>query len=198
MSTKARTSAPGSSSTRSHNPAKWWRSTDSNWRAWPKLNSRNRVPIVEGAYTPPNKVFIPPERTTSRSSMLSAPAHIPAISVASFGAEFADPDLIFGSAIWTLSASSAGSAVCSASAITGTSPASDTRLSSSNTAESGVKLCETCTGSAFRVPVRLLCRNSNHPSSEGTFLISTPHGLQRAIGGSRLSQSVAAAESGLK
>ncbi len=37
-----------------------------------------------------------------------------------------------------------------------------------------MKLCDTCTGSAFRRLVRLLCRNSNHPSSEGTFLISTP------------------------
>ncbi len=81
--------------------------------------------------------------------MLSAPAHIPAISVASFGAGFADPDLIFGSAIWILSANSADRPVCSASAITGTNPASDTRLSSWNTAESGMKSCETCTGSAF-------------------------------------------------
>ena len=31
--------------------------------------------------------------------MLSAPAHIPAIRVASFGAGLADPDLIFGSAM---------------------------------------------------------------------------------------------------
>ena len=37
---------------------------------------------------------------------LSAPAHIHAINVASFGAGFADPDLIFGSAISTFWASS--------------------------------------------------------------------------------------------
>ena len=37
------------------------------------------------------------------SSMLSAPAHIPAISVASFGAGFADPDLIRGAVIATFS-----------------------------------------------------------------------------------------------
>ena len=42
--------------------------------------------------------------------MLSAPAHIPAISVASFGAGLAAPDLILGSAMWTFSASSAGKA----------------------------------------------------------------------------------------
>ena len=39
------------------------------------------------------------------SSMLSAPAHIPAIRVASFGAGLADPDLIRGSAIRTFSPS---------------------------------------------------------------------------------------------
>ena len=46
--------------------------------------------------------------------MLSAPAHIPAITVASFGAGLADPDFILGSAIWTLSASSSDNAVCRA------------------------------------------------------------------------------------
>ncbi len=40
--------------------------------------------------------------------MLSAPAHIPAINVASFGAGLADPDLILGSAMSTFSASSSG------------------------------------------------------------------------------------------
>jgi hypothetical protein len=38
--------------------------------------------------------FIPPLRTTSTSSMLSAPAHIPATRVTSFGAGLAAPDLI--------------------------------------------------------------------------------------------------------
>src|SRR5215207_6554166 len=55
-----------------------------------------------------------------------------------------------------------------------TSPAYDTRLSSSNTAESGANLWDTCTGSAFLVPGDCCVRNTNHPSSEGTFLISTP------------------------
>ena len=93
MSTNTRWSAPGSRSTRRHNATRCSRSTDSNWRACPKVNSRRRVPTVDGAYTPPNTVFMPPERSTSISSMLSAPAHIPAISVVSFGAGFADPDL---------------------------------------------------------------------------------------------------------
>ena len=83
------------------------------------------------------------------SSMQSAPAHMPAISVASFGAGFADPDLILGALMRTLPASNRASPVCSANVITGTSPAHDTRLSSSNTADSAANLCETCTGSAF-------------------------------------------------
>ena len=68
------------------------------------MNSRNNVPTVEGAYTPSNSVFIPPLRSTSMSSMQSAPAHMPAITVASFGAGLAAPDLIRGSAMWTFSA----------------------------------------------------------------------------------------------
>src|SRR6185437_13023033 len=129
-----------------------------------------------------NRVFMPAERTTSTSSMLSAPAHIPPIRVASFGAGLADPDLILVSAMCTFSPRSPARPVCSASVITGTSPAHDTRLSSSNTAESAMKLCYTCTGSAFLKPVRLLCGNSNHPSSEGTFLISThAHPVNRSV-----------------
>src|SRR5215208_5915631 len=108
------------------------------------------------------------------SSMQSAPAHMPATTVASFGARFADPDLIRGATIWTLSERSRVSPVCWANVITGTRPADDTRLSSSNTADSAANLCETCTGSAFPNRIRLLCENYNHPSSEGTFLIPTP------------------------
>ena len=59
--------------------------------------------------------------------MLSAPAHMPAITVVSFGDGLADPDLILGSAMSILSANSVGSPVWAASVITGTSPAHDTR-----------------------------------------------------------------------
>ena len=83
------------------------------------------------------------------SSILSAPTHMPAITVASFGAGLAAPDLIRGSAMWTFSPSSRESPVCSANVITGTSPAYDTRCSSSNTAEATANLCDTCTDSAF-------------------------------------------------
>ena len=60
------------------------------------MNSRNDIPIVEGAYIPSNSAFIAPLRTTSMSSMHFTPAHIPATTVGSFGAGFADPDLILG------------------------------------------------------------------------------------------------------
>jgi len=156
MSTNARTSAPGSRSTRSHSAARCAPSTASSCRAWPKVNSRNSVPIVEGAYTPPNRAIIPPVRTTSTSSMQSAPAHIPAIRVASLGAGLAEPDLIRGAAIWTLPANSRVSPVRCANAITGTSPAVDTRLWSSNRAESAPNPCKTCTGSAFLTWVWLM------------------------------------------
>ena len=43
--------------------------------------------------------------------MLSAPVHIPAINVASFGDGFADADVIRGPAIRTLSANSSHSPV---------------------------------------------------------------------------------------
>jgi hypothetical protein len=91
------------------------------------VNSRNRVPIVDGAYTAPDSVFIPPLRSASTSSIQSAPAHIPTIRVASFGAGLTAPDLIFGSAMCTFSPTSRPSPVCSANVITGTNPAHDTR-----------------------------------------------------------------------
>ena len=65
------------------------------------MNSRNNVPTVEGAYTPSNSVVIPPLRTASMSSIQSAPTHMPATTVTSFGDGLAAPDLIRGSAMWT-------------------------------------------------------------------------------------------------
>jgi hypothetical protein len=81
--------------------------------------------------------------------MLSAPAHIPATRVASFGAGLAAPDLILDSLMRTRWANRPDRSACSANAITGTSPAHDTRLSSSKTAESAANPWDTCTGSAF-------------------------------------------------
>jgi hypothetical protein len=81
--------------------------------------------------------------------MLSAPAHIPAIKVVSFGAGFAAPDVIFEAVIVVFSASSCGRPVCSAKVMTGIRPPYDTMLSSSNVADCMVNLWDTCTGSAF-------------------------------------------------
>ena len=53
--------------------------------------------MVEGAHTPSKRVFIPPLRTISRSSMLSALADMSAITVASLGAGLAEPEAILGS-----------------------------------------------------------------------------------------------------
>ena len=58
------------------------------------------------------------------SSMHFTPAHIPATTVGSFGAGFADPDLILG-ADMDFSPSSRRSQVGSANLITGTSPGVD-------------------------------------------------------------------------
>jgi len=83
-----------------------------------------------------------------RSSMPSAPAHIPVITVSSFGAGFAAPDLIRGVVIDTFPAITCARPVCSVSSSSGTRPAYDTRLSSSNRAEPAVNLWEARTESA--------------------------------------------------
>ena len=81
--------------------------------------------------------------------MLSAPAHMPAITVVNFGDGLADPDLILGTGIRILSANNCGRPVWAANVMTGTSPAHDTRWSSSKTADDAMNLWDTCTGSAF-------------------------------------------------
>ena len=93
MSMYARSVMPGSSGVRSASAIRNRRSTAPSWRTWPYVNSRRRIPNVAHAYTPPNSFFIPPDRITSRSSILSAPAAIPAIIEVSFGVGLAAPDL---------------------------------------------------------------------------------------------------------
>ncbi len=106
--------------------------------------------------------------------MLSAPTHIPAITVVNFGDGLADPDLIRGSAIRTLAATRSDNPVWVASVITGTRPADDTRCSSSNTADAAVNLWDTFTGSVFLAGPDCCVENTNRSSSEGTFLVTTP------------------------
>jgi len=104
---------------------------------------------------------------------VSASAY-PAITVSSFGAGFAAPDLIRGAVIDTLSAMISGSLVWAASPSSGTSPASDTRLSSSKRAEPAVNLWETRAGSALPEPGRSVPRNTYRPSSRALLFIHAP------------------------
>src|SRR3954452_17483524 len=75
---------------------------------------------------------MPPERITSKSSMQSAPAAIPAMIAVSFPGGFTAADLTREDLITTRSVTSSDKPASSASAITGTRPAHDTRLPSSN------------------------------------------------------------------
>src|SRR6476620_5791604 len=121
------------------------------------------------------------------SSMLSAPAHIPATRVANFGAGFAAPDLIRETLIRTVSASRRASPVCWANVITGTSPAHDTRLSSSNTAESPLNLCDTFTGSALSDLDRLMRKEHQSSQLRGHFPRYDTQSNTKSVGGFRVS-----------
>ena len=81
---------------------------------------------------------IAPWRSRAMSSMLSAPAAIPATSEESFNPAWAP--LSVGT--WTCSSASSRRPACSARAISGTRPATDTRLGSSNVAETTGRVCE--------------------------------------------------------
>jgi hypothetical protein len=128
MSTKATASLPGSSGARRASSASNSRLTFSSCSTLPQVNERRNDPSVDGARTPPNSDRIAPCRSRSRSSMLSAPPIIPATTQGTFTWGFAP----HRRAIRTCSpARSVRPARC-ASAITGTSPARDTRFGSSN------------------------------------------------------------------
>jgi hypothetical protein len=78
---------------------------------------------VVAAYTPANNCFIPPDRITSRSSMLSAPAAIPAMTEVSFPAGFAPAAFTLVARNPTRSAISPDRPARSANASTGAIPA---------------------------------------------------------------------------
>ena len=134
MSTKQRSAMPGRHPVRPISATRCARDTDANWREWPKVNSRRNCPNVVAAYTPANNWDMPPERITSKSSMQSAPAAIPATIAATFPAGFAPAERTLVVRNVTLLATSPDKPACSAKSSTGTSPAHDTRFSSSNTA----------------------------------------------------------------
>jgi hypothetical protein len=88
-------------------------------------------------------------RITSRSSMLSAPAAIPAMIDVNLPAGFSAADLTLVVLIATLPEISSDRPARSASAITGTKPANDTRFSSSNNGVARDHSCGSFTISAF-------------------------------------------------
>jgi hypothetical protein len=123
------------------------RAAASSCRAWPQVKNRRNDPSVEGAYTPANSVAIPPWRNTSRSSMLSAPAAVPATTAAALPPGL-DPVDRSGR---TRAPTSPARSTCSARPMTGTSPAHDTRFASSNTASTARRACSNRT---YEMPSR--------------------------------------------
>ena len=96
---------------------------------------------------PPNRASIARCRSTSMSSMLSAPAAMPTTRHPIFRCAFT-PQSPAGR---TCSTTSSGSPARPTSAITGTSPACDTRCGSSNSA---LVLASACNNCAYRVSSR--------------------------------------------
>jgi hypothetical protein len=62
----------------------------------------------------------------------------------------------------------------------GTKPAADTRFGSSNTADPTAKVCDDCTGNAFRNSDVFDVSNRYCPSSGGIFAVHTPITKDRA------------------
>ena len=85
----ASSSLPGSSRGSAASAAVRPRCALSSWRTFPQVNARRKEPRVDGARTPPNTVSIAPSRSRPMSSMLSAPAAMPATRHIAFAAAFA-------------------------------------------------------------------------------------------------------------
>jgi len=94
------------------------------------VNARRNVPSLDGARTPVNSRSIAPCRSTSMSSMESAPTTIPATSEVTFSGAFAVPDPVRV----RCSASRSCSPARPANLSTGDNPAHDTKFGSSKTA----------------------------------------------------------------
>src|SRR5450830_1101179 len=117
------------------------------------------------------------------SSMLSAPAAIPATSEESFNPAWAP--LSVGT--WTCSSASSRRPACSARAISGTRPATDTRLGSSNVAETTGRVLYL--RDALLELTRPTLDKSYPPSSEGHSHAPTSQPSTTPIGGSRFSHA---------
>ena len=174
MSKNARSSMPGSSGVRCASAARCSRATAASWLECPKVNSRSKIPNVEGAYTSSNTRGVPPARNTFTSSMLSAPHIMPAMIVVSFPAALTAPEATRVLGRSTCSLNKRERPVCSASSMIGTKPAADTRFGSSNTADPTVNVCDDCTGNAFRNRDDYDFSNRYCPSSGGIFAVHTP------------------------
>ncbi len=169
MSTNARSSMPGS---RPVQPTRFDQMRPQHRRhcsVWPWVNSRSNWPSVADAYTPPNTRSMPPERITSRSSMHSAPAAIPAMIEVIFPAGFTPADATRDDLNPTRSAISPDSPARSARPITGTRPACDTMFASSKTGVARDHSCGSFTGSAFSVRQDQDLDNPDSSHPEGTF-----------------------------
>ena len=125
--------APGelNSRVRAAKPSRNRDATASSCRTCPKVNARRNDPSVEGAYAEVKTLLIPPWRSTAMSSMLSAPASIPPTIEATFSPGLAPLSV----ATVRRSSVTVRRPAASASAITGTRPADDTKFGSSKTAE---------------------------------------------------------------
>src|SRR6478609_7784971 len=88
--------------------------------------------------------------------MLSAPADKPAMIEASFGVGFAAPDRTRSLVNQTCSSSNVDKPVCSASSITGTRPAQDTRFASSDAATPRCQSCDNLTESVLSTDANLV------------------------------------------
>jgi len=104
--------------------------TASSWRTCPKVNDRRNEPSVDGAYGRSNTVAMAPCRSSAMSSMLSAPATMPATSAVTFRPALAP--LSVGTD--TCSSARSASPFSWANSSTGIRPAEARRLRSSNTA----------------------------------------------------------------
>src|SRR3954454_21684531 len=112
--------------------------------------------------------------------MLSAPETIPAMIEVTLPAGFVPAEATRGAteARVTFWATSSESPACSANAITGTRPASDTRLSSSNKAVALDHACDSFTSSALSVRSDQDVDTPDSSAPQGTLTFGAPYQLR--------------------
>src|SRR6185312_15184223 len=174
MSKNIRSSAPASSGVRAASATRCARATAASCLLCPKVNSRKKIPNVDGAYTSLNTRGVPPARSTPASSMLSAPQAIAATIEVSLPAGLTAPDFTRVDGSTTCSPISRERPDCSASSSTGTNPDADTKFRSSNTADPAVNVYDECIESAFSDRGQIRPKHSYYPRPEGIFAIHTP------------------------